>query len=431
MASWGRLSAQPHRVQRLSDRHRLDLARGPAEGPGLPYGNGRSYGDVCLNSGGLLWATRGLDRFIEFDPISGVIECEAGVLLDDIIAVALPAGWFLPVTPGTRFVTLGGAIANDVHGKNHHRAGTLGEHVLGLTLARSDGSRIDCSPAHEARWLRATIGGLGLTGLIVRARLQLQPVPGPWLQTESLSYDKLADFFHLSRESERNWDYHVSWLDCVHGGEFEARGVFFRANHIAHDAPAPAARTRSLPLTPPFSLINQTSLRAFNKAYFALNRRRTGLQYQHLLPFFYPLDGLLGWNRIYGPRGFYQYQCVLPRAVETDAVAGLLRAIRVSGQGSFLAVLKTFSDRASAGLLSFPMAGTTLALDFPNQGARTEQLFAQLDAIVGAAGGRLYPAKDARMPAALFRQGYPRLAEFLPYRDAGIASAMSRRLMPA
>ena len=229
----------------------------------------------------------------------------------------------------------------------------------------------------------------------------------------------------------------ISWKDAkegrglVHGQGRDTRGIFFRANHAAHDAAVPVARERTMPFTPPVSLINRATLRAFNAAYFRAQRLRHGSRLQHLLPFFYPLDSLLEWNRIYGKRGFFQYQCVVPRESELEATAELMVAIRTSGRGSFLAVLKTFGDRAPAGLLSFPMAGTTLALDFPNEGERTEVLFARLDAIIGAAGGRLYLAKDARMGRDLFHRGYPRLGEFLRYRDPGISSALSRRLLGA
>lgn len=428
VSAWGCLSREPHRLLPLRDRHDLQLGSA-AEGPGLAFGNGRSYGDACLNPGGLLWTTRTLDRFIAFDHRSGVIECEAGVLLDDIIRVALPHGWFLPVTPGTRFVTLGGAIAHDVHGKNHHRGGTLGEHVLSLSLVRTDGRRIECSPTAQADWLGATIGGMGLTGVIVAVRLQLKPTPGPWISTETLPYESLAEFFSLSRESEIDWEYTVSWVDCVHGQGSDVRGLFIRGNHADHPAEVAPARTMTVPFTPPFSLVNRGTLRAFNASYFRANRRRGKARIQHVNPFFYPLDGLLEWNRIYGPKGFFQYQCVIPRSQEVAGTAELMQTIRDSGLGSFLAVLKTFGDRPAAGLMSFPMAGTTLALDFPNDGERTKQLFARLDAIVGQAGGRLYAAKDARMPAALFHQGYPRLPDFLPYRDPGISSALSRRLI--
>ncbi len=428
VSSWGRLSNALHRVHPLRDRACLDLEASDGIAS-LPFGNGRSYGDACLNPGGRLWTLRGLDRFIDFDPATGEIECEAGVLLDELMKVTLPQGWFLPVTPGTRFATLGGAIANDVHGKNHHRAGTLGEHVRSLLLARSDGSRIECSPTRNRDWLTATIGGLGLTGVIVSARLRLMRVPGVWMRTQGLPFGTLDEFFRLSRESERDWEYGVSWVDCLHGRDLDVRGIFFRGNHVPHEADAPPTRMRAVPLTPPVSLVNGVSLRAFNAAYFVAHRRRTEPRVQHLLSFFYPLDGLHDWNRIYGPRGFFQYQCVVPRADERAATAALLNAIRGSGQGSFLAVLKTFGDRAPAGLLSFPMAGTTLALDFPNLGERTERLFERLDAIVGEAGGRLYAAKDARAGRALFRQGYPRLDEFAAYRDPRISSALSRRLL--
>ncbi len=430
VGSWGRLSQPLHQVLRVDDRD--SLPRPPPGQRALAYGNGRSYGDACLNPGGALWWMRGLDRFIAFDATTGVLDCEAGVLLDAIIDVVLPRGWFLPVTPGTRFVTLGGAIANDVHGKNHHRAGTLGEHVLGLTLLRSDGSRIECCGEQHSDWLQATIGGLGLTGVITRARLQLRPVPGPWMDGEALVFASLDEFFGLSAASEADWEYGVAWVDCLHGSGAAQRGVFYRANHAPGPAGPPGQARRgglTLPFTPPLSLVNGLSLRAFNSAYFHRQRWRAGRRRQALRPFFYPLDGVLHWNRMYGPAGFYQYQCVVPRAAQAAAMAALLAAIRADGSGSFLAVLKTFGDRPAAGLLSFPQAGTTLALDFANRGAATEALFRRLDAIVAEAGGRLYPAKDARMGRAIFRAGYPRLDEFLRFRDPGIASAMSRRLI--
>lgn len=428
--SWGRLPSAPHELLAPLRERGAALPPGRAGHAMLPFGNGRSYGDVCLNPGGGLWPTRGLDRFIAFDPATGVLDCEAGVLLDEIIRLALPRGWFLPVTPGTRFVTVGGAIANDVHGKNHHRAGTLGHHVLSLELLRTDGQRLDCSADRHADWLAATVGGLGLTGVITRARLQLAPVPGEWLQVRTEVFESLPEFFQRSRAAEAGYDYVVAWIDCCTA---QPRGALFMARHAprdaSHDAPAPRPRPRRVPVTPPVSLINGLSLKAFNSLYFQRQRARQGVRLQHWEPFFYPLDGLLEWNRIYGPRGFYQYQCVLPRRDELEGTAALLRAISAAGRGSFLAVLKTFGDRPAAGMLSFPMAGATLALDFPNQGAGTLALFDRLDAIVSEAGGRLYPAKDARMSSRLFAQGYPAWQDFQRFRDPGIASAMSRRLL--
>jgi FAD/FMN-containing dehydrogenase len=370
----------------------------------------------------------GLDRFIDFDQASGRLRCEAGVLLRDIQRMSLAHGWLLPVTPGTQMITVGGAIANDVHGKNHHVLGSFGDHVLGLRLARTDGSVIDCGPAREPGWFAATVGGMGLTGVIVEAELQLRRVAGPWLVTDTVPFDDLDEFFALADGSEAGWEQTVSWVDCLSG---IGRGLFYRANPAAIPdlAAQPAGRAARVPFVPPVSLVNGLSLRSFNALYFRKGRMKAGHAIAHFEKYTYPLDNLHDWNRMYGPRGFYQYQSVVPREVGRGAVQAMLAAIKASGQGSFLAVLKTFGDRPGFGMMSFPRPGVTLALDFPNRGAPTAALFERLDAIVREAGGRIYAAKDARMPRDLFESGYPRLAEFLQYRDPGISSAMSRRLI--
>lgn len=427
VSSWGRLTADEHEVFALADAARA-LQGLPGARPGVAHGMGRSYGDVCLNPGGSLWRTTGMDRFLGFDPVNGRLSCESGVLLRDIQKMAVPRGWMLPVTPGTQMVTVGGAIANDVHGKNHHVHGSFGDHVLALQLLRTDGSVIDCGPHLLPQWLAATIGGMGLTGVILRVQLQLRRVAGPWLETETLPYENLAQFFALSDESEAQWEHTVSWIDCMAGSG--ARGLFMRGKlGAASLAAAPSGRKHQMPFVPPVSLMNRWSLPVLNTAYYHLNKWKAPRRTVHYETFNYPLDNLLDWNRMYGPRGFYQYQSVVPRAVGHDAVQAMLAAIARAGEGSFLAVLKTFGERQSAGMLSFPQPGVTLALDFPNRGDGTLALFSRLDSIVAEAGGRLYPAKDARMPRALFEAGYPRLPEFLPYRDPGISSAMSRRLM--
>lgn len=426
ISSWGRLSRDEHRVQALGAPGQVarQLA---ASAPGLPHGMGRSYGDECLNPDGLLWLTTGMNHFIGFDDRSGRLVCEAGVLLRDIQRMSVPRGWMLPVTPGTQLITVGGAIANDVHGKNHHALGSFGDHVLRLRLARTDGSVLDCGPDLLPAWFAATVGGMGLTGVVVTAELQLRRVAGPWFATETIPYARLDAFFPLADASEAGWEHTVSWIDCLGGA---GRGLFMRGNPSALiNRPLPPARTRRMPLVPPVSLVNRWSLPPFNALYYHANKWRAGRGVAHYEAFNYPLDNLLDWNRMYGPRGFYQYQSVVPRAVGRDAVQAMLDAIGKAGAGSFLAVLKTFGERQAPGMLSFPQPGVTLALDFPNRGARTLRLFERLDAIVAEAGGRLYAAKDARMPRALFEAGYPRLAEFMPYRDPGISSAMSRRLM--
>lgn len=395
--------------------------------PGLAFGMGRSYGDVCLNPGGTLWRTSGLDLFIHLDQQTGVLECEAGVTVRDIQRMGLPRGWMLPVTPGTQMVSVGGAIANDVHGKNHHLVGSFGDHVRHLVLLRTDGSVIECGPDLRSDWFAATVGGIGLTGVIVRATLQLRASAGPWLAADTVPYGDLAEFFTLADVSEADWEHTVSWIYCLSP---RGRGLFMRANPVAAGRAAPArAAPCTMPLVPPVSLVNRLSLRPFNTAYYHLTRRAPSPRLVDYQTFFYPLDNLLEWNRMYGPRGFFQYQSVVPRAVGADAVKEMLAAIASSGQGSFLAVLKTFGERQALGMMSFPQPGATLALDFPNRGAATLALLDRLDAIVREARGRIYMVKDARMPRDLFEAGYPRLAEFLQYRDPGISSAMSRRLI--
>ena len=426
VSSWGRLSAAPHEILALHDRDRVaDLLA--LRRTGIAFGMGRSYGDECLNPGGVLWHTVGLDRFIAFDPMTGVLVCEAGVLLGEIQRITLAHGWLLPVTPGTQQVTVGGAIANDVHGKNHHAMGSFGAHVRRLTLARTDGEIIECGPDLRPDWFAATVAGLGLTGVVVTAELQLRRVSGPWLETETQTFRSLEHFLQLSDDAEAAWEHTVAWIDCVSA---QPRGVFMRARPATADA-GPAGRPwrLSVPGVPPVSMMNRLSLRPLNALYFHGKQFARARRLAHYTAFQYPLDSVGQWNRLYGPRGFYQYQSVVPRTASLTATRDMLAAIARAGSGSFLAVLKTFGARTSPGLLSFPQPGITLALDFPNAGASTERLLASLDDIVGAAGGRIYPAKDARMPRALFESGYPALPTFIKYRDPHLSSAMSRRLM--
>lgn len=430
VSSWGRLSADPHHVIELTDRDGVAAELACAKTAGIAHGLGKSYGDASLNPQGILWSTRGLDRLIAFDAVTGRLTCEAGVVLRDIQRLMIPRGWSVPVTPGTQLVTVGGAIANDVHGKNHHVVGTFGEHVRRLRLVRSDGPVIDCGPDLEPELFAATVGGLGLTGVIVEAELQLRPTAGPWLEAETLPFVGLEEFFALSDESEASWEHTVSWIDCTSGAA--VRGLFMRARPATGGNGSQGGRWRErrrrLPFTPPMSLVNGLSLRPFNALYYALNRRRGGPRTVHYEPFLYPLDSVLDWNRLYGPSGFFQYQSVVPHTARLDATRDMLDAIRHSGEGSFLAVLKTFGPRPPSGLLSFPQPGVTLALDFRNSRA-LPALFARLDEIVCAAGGRLYAAKDARMPRALYEATTPNLAAFARHRDRGMSSAMSRRLM--
>lgn len=403
----------------------------------LPYGNGRSYGDLPLNPQAGLLDCRGLDRFIAFDPATGVLTCQAGVLLAVILALVCRAepgggGWFLPVVPGSRFVTVGGAIANDVHGKNHHTHGTFGRHVLSFEVARSDGTRLTCSRTQNSGMFAAAIGGLGLTGLILQATLQLRRVSGFAVEAEEMRFGGLAEFFALSAESDRNWEYGAAWVDCLASGARLGRGIFFRARHApGRGGPPPPQRPRvTFPVLPPFSLATPLTVRAFNMLYW----RKLGLWATHTSkvgpyePVLFPLDAIGRWNRIYGPRGFYQFQCVIPAEASFAMVSGMLKAIGASGEGSMLSALKVFGSHASPGLLSFPMPGTTFALDFPNHGSSTLKLLDRLEQMTAEAGGRLYPAKDGVMSARTFRAGYPNIDRFLPYIDRNLSSAFARRV---
>ena len=396
----------------------------------LPFGNGRSYGDSCLNDGGVLLDARGLDRLISFDPATGFVTCEAGVLLTELLEWLVPMGWFLPVTPGTKFVTVGGAIANDVHGKNHHRAGTFGSHVDQLALLRSDGRVYTCSPQKNQTLFGATIGGLGLTGLILWATIRMRRINNSFMDMETVRFGNLDEFLKLSDESDRDYEYTVAWVDCLAKKESIGRGLYMRGNHASpfQDIPSKKERHMSIPLTPPFSLVNPASLHLFNTLYYRKQWQRRRRRIGHYGPFFYPLDKIFHWNRMYGSRGFLQYQCVVPPSCGREAILEILSRIAESGIGSFLAVLKIFGNIPSPGLLSFPRPGITLALDFPIQGRKTFNLLNSLDEIVVQASGAVYPAKDARMSRESFQKFFPQWAELEKYRDPAFSSSFWRRV---
>ncbi|EIJ41610.1 FAD/FMN-dependent dehydrogenase [Beggiatoa alba B18LD] len=426
--SWGRYPSTEQTifpVQWASDNIPV-LARKPV----LAYGKGRSYGDVCLNDKGILLDTRYLNHFIQFDRTTGILRCESGVSLQEILQFIVPMGWFLPVTPGTQFVTLGGAIANDVHGKNHHIAGTFGCHVRQFELLRSDGQRLLCSKTNNSDWFGATIGGLGLTGLITWAEIQLIPMNNPFIQMESIKFHSIEEFLALSKASEKDYIYTVAWLDCLQ--EKRSRGLFMQGNHappLFDQEPAPKKLSKwlSVPLDMPNFVLNHASVKAFNFLYFNKQVPEVTRGVSHYLPFFYPLDSVQRWNRIYGKRGFFQYQCVVSEN-DPHVIKSILAEIAKSGEGSFLSVIKIFGKIPSAGLLSFPRAGITLALDFANKGDATHKLFARLDAIVREDGGRLYPAKDARMAGSDFKHFYPEWERFQTFIDPHFSSSFWRRV---
>lgn len=431
--SWGRVVEAEHFVARPSAPSEaqavFDQARAEARTV-LPFGLGRSYGDSNLNPTEGLIETRRLDRLIAFDRETGVLRGEAGVSLDEILTIIVPAGFFLPITPGSRYVTLGGAVANDVHGKNHHGVGSFGRHVRSLTLARSDGSVRRITADSDPELFSATIGGLGLTGLILDVEISLVAIPSALIDQRTEAVRCIDHFFEIAEARAEEHEHTVAWIDCTARGDKLGQGVFSSGDwapagdHTAHKTGAGPA----LPVDAPSFALNPLTLRSFNALYRRRQLMKPAEARVHYAGFFHPLDSIRDWNRLYGPRGFYQYQSVVPFDTAQEATRAMLDRIAASGEGSFLAVLKSFGALSSPGILSFPKPGVTLALDFANRGAKTLALMADLDAIVKESGGRLYPAKDGRMTAEMFKLGYPDWSRVEAVRDPAISSSFWRRV---
>ena len=439
LSGWGRYPVIDCRTARL--RRREDLCDLLGRGPTLiARGNGRSYGDAAVNPD-LTVSMLAMDRIWAFDDETGLLTCEAGVLLADILRTFAPRGWFPPVVPGTRFVTVGGMIAADVHGKNHHRDGTFGVHVESLTLALANGQLRRCSATENVGLFRATIGGMGLTGVILSASFRLRRIETTYVLQETLAARDLDTVMALFEES-RDWPYSVAWIDCLAQGSALGRALLRRGRPLDRRSlparlarnplsPRPAGRL-TVPLDAPPALLNRVPVRLFNELYYRLGRARGRMRPMHFEPFFFPLDRIAAWNRLYGRNGFVQYQCVLPKRESQAGIAALLARVAAAGQGSFLAVLKLLGP-GRGGLLSFPMEGYTLALDFPLR-AGTLPLLDALDTITHAHGGRVYLAKDACCAPELIRRGYPEWTTFRAARAAAdsaattFASSLSRRL---
>ena len=429
LSGWGRYPAIPCLTHDPGTTE--ELARVVGTGPVIARGGGRAYGDSALQARGVI-GTQGLGRKVSLDAHAGILIAEAAANFADVLALSVPQGWFVPVTPGTKFVTLGGAVAADVHGKNHHAAGSFGDHVLWLELTGGDGQTRRCSPTEDTALFQATLGGMGLTGIIRRLALKMHPIETAWMRQETLLAPNLEAAF-AAFEASQDWTYTVAWIDALAGGADLGRTVLFRGEHARledlSDTPAkvraapltvPKRRVLGVPCNAPNLLLNTWSARAFNIAYWRANTRKTGPALVDYDSYFYPLDAVLHWNRLYGRRGFVQYQCVLPLASSLRGLRQLLEAIQASGQGAFLAVLKLMGEQSRGGL-SFPMKGYTLALDFPMTSG-LPRLLHRLDTIVTAYQGRIYLAKDARMHAETFRRGYRDLGAFETLRhDIGAA----------
>ncbi|HMO02660.1 MAG TPA: FAD-binding oxidoreductase [Oligoflexia bacterium] len=398
----------------------------------LVYGAGRSYGDCCLNDGGALLLAKGLDNILAFDADSGLIRVEAGITFGELLKFSVPRGFFVPVSPGTQYVTIGGAVANNIHGKNHHRAGNFGDHVTRIGLFRSDFGYVEISRQKHPELFSATIGGIGLTGVILWVEFALKRVVSPWIQAETRIFRSLDHFFEIS-ESSNGFEYTVAWLDCLSSGRNFGRGVFISGNHGAN-----ADRRRSeifkmpkpyMPFYAPAWTLNKLSVNLFNFFYYNSHRIKPLRGLQHYENFFYPLDKVVNWNKIYGRRGFFQFQAVFESGTNGDYLKKFLRKIADSGYASFLAVLKEFGEVSDLGMLSFPKKGVTLALDFPNNGERTVDFLKELDQMVSDFGGRVYPAKDSIMSSKNFAKYYPKLPDFCKLKDPRFSSSFFRRVV--
>jgi FAD/FMN-containing dehydrogenase len=431
LSGWGRVPVADAREIRSEQLAAL------TEGVPLTRGLGRAYGDAALPAAGdpVVAGSSLADRILAFDPDTGLLHAEAGFSLDQLYRVLLPRGWFTPVTPGTRFVTLGGMVAADVHGKNHHRDGCIGEHVRRLTLRVADGRILSCSQDEDAELFAATIGGMGLTGHILDVTVQLVRVPSPWILQESERVPSVEAFVDRLTSAARDWPMTVGWIDGLAHGSALGRGVLLCGRWAEpHEAPRAfpgLRRVLTLPIDLPAGVLNPAVVRLFNAAYF---RHVPAARVQAIVSpesFLYPLDAVGAWNRGYGRRGFVQYQCVLPAATAHRSARAFMELVARQGRASFLSVIKD-CGREGTGLLSFPMPGISIALDIPYDQA-TQALVDQMNRLVIEQGGRVYLAKDALTRAGDFRAMEPRLDRFLDVRrrfdpEGRIRSAQSVRL---
>jgi len=432
LAGWGRVRrarSLAARAERTSD---LAAALGEDWPGGLSiYGSGRSYGDSALNANGHSCLTARLNRILGFDEATGIVEVEPGVTFRQLMDVFLPKGWLVPVTPGTSFASIGGAVAHDVHGKNHERDGSFGQHVTEIDLMTSDGSLRTLGPRSRPAWFRATVGGCGLTGIMTRIAFRMSRVPSGHVHVTKRRLDNLASFLEAF-ETARDASYSVGWIDALARGSELGRGILETAEPAAEERPiARSKHETAIPFELPLSLVNPMSVKAFNALYFHSASKEGSTELKSYRSFLYPLDAIGSWNRIYGKRGFHQFQCVVPYQGGADALRRLLETISSCGAPSFLTVLKRLGP-GRAGYLSFPMEGYTLAVDFPNS-PTTESLYRALVHLTLDHGGRVYLAKDALLWPEAFAQMYPELDEFRQViaeldPSAHLQSDMARRL---
>ncbi|MDB9494022.1 FAD-binding oxidoreductase [Spirulina major CS-329] len=440
LTGWGRYPVVKSTVQRPENLSTLSHSLSSSASQ-LARGLGRSYGDAPLNHSGQTVLMERLNRMVAFDAETGRLRCEAGVPLHEILAVFVPRGWFLSVTPGTKFVTVGGAIAFDVHGKNHHCAGSFARHVECFELLIASGEILTCSRTENADLFWATVGGMGLTGIILEAEFKLKKIASAYIKSFNIKAKNLDEAIALFAQYEPLYPYSVAWIDCLATGRSLGRSILMFGDTASLSDLSPQQQVNplpiheqsklSIPLDAPSVLLNRYTMGSFNQLYYHRQMQKEQRAIAHYDPFFYPLDFVNDWNRLYGKRGFVQYQCVLPMATSHDGLTEILQRSSQKGWASFLAVLKRMGNQ-EAELLSFPMPGYTLALDIPIKPGLWAFL-EELDQVVIRCGGRLYLAKDARVSPASFRAMYPQYEDWLAIKrqvdpDNHFRSTLSERL---
>jgi len=403
----------------------------------IPRGNGRCYGDASLGEETI--STLKYDKILSFDTVNGIFECQSGLVLDQVLEVIVPKGWFLPVTPGTKFITVGGAVGSDVHGKNHHVDGSFSNHIADMDILLASGETITCSPQSHPDLFEATCGGMGLTGMITRIKFRLKKIETSFIKQKQIKAANLEEIIRLFDEY-KHYTYSVAWIDCLKKGKDFGRSILILGEHATvdelpenkkqHPLQLPRKKQITFPFNLPSWVLNSFTVKLFNFLYYGKNFKKEINNVVSYEPFFYPLDAILHWNRGYGKKGFVQYQFVLPLHAKQGLV-DILNRISDKGLGSFLAVLKVFGRQES--MISFPEEGYTLALDFPVRAGLFEFLD-ELDQVVLKYGGRLYMSKDARMKPEVLKAGYPRLEEFKAVvkkynPDNKIRSTQSDRLL--
>ena len=441
LSGWGRypfVESALFRPEKVADF--AQILHGTDDSTVLARGLGRSYGDAALNSAGSTILTERVNRMLGFDPQTGILRCEAGVTMKEILETFVPRGWFPNVIPGTKFVTLGGAVAFDVHGKNHHRDGAFSRYLRSIKLLLASGECVQCSRQENSDLFWATVGGMGLTGIITEVELTLKPIQTAYISSHNIKANNLDEAFELFEQYEPQYQYSVAWIDCLAAGKALGRSILMFGNHAPLDSLSPqqranpleikSKRTIKVPFDFPAGLLNKYTMSAFNTLYFAKQRSRQTQGLVDYDSFFYPLDSIWDWNRLYGKKGFVQYQCVFPFETSRAALTRMLQLCSQAGLGSFLAVLKRLGPQD--GWLSFPMPGYTLALDIPVKPG-IEKVLGQLDSLVVQSGGRVYLAKDARLGADAFRAMYPDFSKWLTVKSRvdpsnRFSSVLSERL---